>query len=583
MTVSSTVNLAGPYNGNGVTTSFSFSFAIFAASDLEVVHTSATDVETTLVLSTDYTVSVAAYPGSGSISYPVSGSPLPTGEKITLRRVLTKTQTTDFRNQGGFYARNHEDAFDRAAMIDQEGTEVQARTLKLPVSDTSGADPTLPPPAANKAFAWDATGLALIEVDDANASASAAASSASAASSSATAAASSASAAATSFDDFDDRYLGSKSSAPSLDNDGNALLAGALYWDTVITAIRVYDGGSWNSITTSTLASLGISSHDQVTVTSSGQLRVGDGSVSAPSLSFAGDTDMGFYHISANVMGLAASGAERFRFGVSTSYFFVSETSNAGYGEGNITQNQQNGDAEIITWKSSDIAHGSTGQAETDTYGLGRKQSAASGGLEFLGLSEDERGLTVSGLYTNDNTTRTTSGRAGVMTMAAKISGTGHTAPGANAALFAVGNYNADTVHFIIDEDGDYHYDGADGGAFDEYDDALMARALDLEVNAKHIIRNEFDDFARTHQGALVKAGILGEVDPDNPRHYHKDGTLSRPMINGAQLQRLHNGAIWQQRAMFETMKKTLGEIIPGFDMKLANALKAQSLPALPI
>jgi hypothetical protein len=50
---------------------------------------------------------------------------------------------------------------------------------------------------------------------------------------SATAAAASAAAAATSYDDFDDRYLGAKASAPSVDNDGNSLIEGALYWNSV--------------------------------------------------------------------------------------------------------------------------------------------------------------------------------------------------------------------------------------------------------------------------------------------------------------------------------------------------------------
>lgn len=58
-------------------------------------------------------------------------------------------------------------------------------------------------------------------------------------------AASSASAAAASYDSFDDRYLGAKSSAPSLDNDGNALLVGALYWDTAITQLGAYSGSTW--------------------------------------------------------------------------------------------------------------------------------------------------------------------------------------------------------------------------------------------------------------------------------------------------------------------------------------------------
>jgi len=65
------------------------------------------------------------------------------------------------------------------------------------------------------------------------------------AASSATAAAASAAAAATSFDDFDDKYLGAKSSAPTTDNDGDALVTGALYYDTTEGSMFVYEGSSW--------------------------------------------------------------------------------------------------------------------------------------------------------------------------------------------------------------------------------------------------------------------------------------------------------------------------------------------------
>jgi len=65
---------------------------------------------------------------------------------------------------------------------------------------------------------------------------------------SATAAAASATAAANALDSFDDRYLGAKSSAPTLDNDGNALLTGALYWNSVTNVMFVWSGSAWGSI-----------------------------------------------------------------------------------------------------------------------------------------------------------------------------------------------------------------------------------------------------------------------------------------------------------------------------------------------
>jgi hypothetical protein len=66
------------------------------------------------------------------------------------------------------------------------------------------------------------------------------------AASSATAAASSATSAAASYDSFDDRYLGAKSSAPTLDNDGDALLTGALYYNTTAGQLYIWNGSAWD-------------------------------------------------------------------------------------------------------------------------------------------------------------------------------------------------------------------------------------------------------------------------------------------------------------------------------------------------
>jgi hypothetical protein len=92
--------------------------------------------------------------------------------------------------------------------------------------------------AASAAAAATSAANALTSENNASSSASAASGSASAASASATAA-------AASYDSFDDRYLGAKSSPPSVDNDGNALLTGALYFDTTSNLMKVYTGTAW--------------------------------------------------------------------------------------------------------------------------------------------------------------------------------------------------------------------------------------------------------------------------------------------------------------------------------------------------
>ncbi|MDC1035449.1 hypothetical protein OAQ98_03110 [Alphaproteobacteria bacterium] len=72
----------------------------------------------------------------------------------------------------------------------------------------------------------------------------------------AVAAANSAAAAATALDNFDDKYLGVKSSDPTVDNDGDALIQGALYFSSSSSAMQVYDGANWIAASSSGVASL---------------------------------------------------------------------------------------------------------------------------------------------------------------------------------------------------------------------------------------------------------------------------------------------------------------------------------------
>ena len=104
----------------------------------------------------------------------------------------------------------------------------------------------------NAESAFDSAAEALASASAAASSASSASTSASNASTSASNAASSASAASTSasnaaasYDLFDDRYLGAKASDPSVDNDGNPLVTGAMYFNTTTNSTRIYNGTGW--------------------------------------------------------------------------------------------------------------------------------------------------------------------------------------------------------------------------------------------------------------------------------------------------------------------------------------------------
>ena len=113
---------------------------------------------------------------------------------------------------------------------------------------TSTATPTADSDLTRKAYVDSILGSATSAADSAAAAATSetnAGTSETNAGNSASAAASSASDAAASYDSFDDRYLGAKASAPTLDNDGDALLTGALYWNSSSNELYIWSGSAW--------------------------------------------------------------------------------------------------------------------------------------------------------------------------------------------------------------------------------------------------------------------------------------------------------------------------------------------------
>jgi hypothetical protein len=96
---------------------------------------------------------------------------------------------------------------------------------------------------------------ATTQASNAATSASTASTQATNAASSATAAAASATAAAASADNFDDTYLGAKSSDPTTDNDGESLVVGQLYFNTTTDALKVYNGSSFQTVTAGSILS----------------------------------------------------------------------------------------------------------------------------------------------------------------------------------------------------------------------------------------------------------------------------------------------------------------------------------------
>ena len=336
MTVSTT-SIKNSYSANGSTTAFSYTFKVFASSEIKViVRTDSTGSESVRAEgsgSTNYAVSGVGDASGGTVTFVTAPA---SGETVVILRDTALTQATDYQPADPFPAESHEDALDKLTHIVQEVQEEVDRSFK--VSRTNSITTTEftegSSDRANKLLSFDASGdlsvaqelgiyrgdwaastsydvrdlvkdtstnnifiattahtssgsqplttnadsakwSLIVDAASATSSQTAAAASATAAASSATAAATSesnasssassastsagtattkaseastsAASAAASFDDFDDKYLGAKSSEPSADNDGDALATGALFFDTTAGAMKVFNGSAWEA------------------------------------------------------------------------------------------------------------------------------------------------------------------------------------------------------------------------------------------------------------------------------------------------------------------------------------------------
>ena len=297
MTISSSTRKAGPFTGNGTATTFPFTFKVFQASDLLVVRlNTSTFVESILVLNTDYTVTLNQNQNTNPGGSIVLGSALATGFTLTATSDIQNLQPTDLTNQGGFYPTVINDALDRTTIQIQQIQEEVDRSLKYPISDpATGAvlpsvgaraskvlafDPTTGAPiagpsigdvatvvgnladihtvasdvaniniiAADKenidavagdltninAVAGDLTNINAVKADLANIDV-----------------------VATNVADvnnFADVYQGAKANDPTLRNNGSALHAGDMYFNTAVNEIRIYSGTVWVAGTAGTMA-----------------------------------------------------------------------------------------------------------------------------------------------------------------------------------------------------------------------------------------------------------------------------------------------------------------------------------------
>ena len=214
-----------------------------------------------------------------------------------------------------------------------------------------------------------------------------------------------------------------------------------------------------------------------------------------------------------------------------------------------MTINQGAADNATFALKSSDVAHGVTGYVETDTYFFIVKEEAANGNAALYGFGEDNTGITLVGVAPNGVTDKTTTGHAYIEFDARKKSGTGADNAASNENIINASHNGS--VKFIVDAEGDLHVDGSTTiTAYDEYEDAQLGRALELS-HGKGVINSKFDKFISYNHEKLADLQLVGREKDGSPNHF----------LNVTGLQRLHNGAIWQQYEKHENLLNAVYEL----------------------
>jgi hypothetical protein len=143
------------YIGDGSTATYAYTFKAFQDADLKVVKT-ITGVDSTLVLTTDYTVTGAGEDAGGTVV--LTAGNLTSGHGLSIQRQVAFTQTRDIRNQGTFYADQVMAGLDKLTMLAQQLEARADRSLQVPDGEDSVA---VLPGAASRAsslLGFDANG-----------------------------------------------------------------------------------------------------------------------------------------------------------------------------------------------------------------------------------------------------------------------------------------------------------------------------------------------------------------------------------------------------------------------------------------
>ncbi len=175
----------------------------------------------------------------------------------------------------------------------------------------------------------------------------------------------------------------------------------------------------------------------------------------------------------------------------------------------------------LILQDTGVINHGMTSLVASNTYGALGKADNAFGGMAIVGATEGIAGLWLRSYGLAANTAKNGNALGAVLIDGGLNGGS----MSANGNLLVIRNHTHGAAKWIVDAEGDFHYDGA-GSAYDSYDDVALLQTLSNNMwgGAIDAVWNDFVDYNRD---TLVAAGVI------SPDGFVSGKSLDRLLVGG--------------------------------------------------
>jgi hypothetical protein len=228
---------------------------------------------------------------------------------------------------------------------------------------------------------------------------------------------------------------------------------------------------------------------------------------------------------------------------------FIGDTADANVTLG-LTINQGAADDKIFTLKSSDVAHGITDHAETDTYFAIQKVDGASGGADLYGYKDADGNaggaIRIRGfLGEGADTTKSTAALGVVAIDGATKNGTDVVTVGSDGNILVIRTNT--TTEFIFDAEGSAHAN-IEWTTFDTHDDLALLNLLNAHLTPESDpLKANFSEWAAQSRDELQRLKLVT---------FNEDG---HNFLNLTRMHMLEVGALRQMGARLERLEKLLG------------------------